>query len=115
MSLKGRKRWEVWEATAKPDGQTIAQLGGFIEGDGSIIKNGTTVCVDVQQKDPFMLHRLRTFFGGSLGQIHRQGVTRGTYWRWRVSGPRARGVIMTIYKFLSPRNRERARRALNVY
>ena len=114
MCSKG-KYWNVKEAVLSPTPQDIAYLAGFLEGDGYFSRNRTTHIVNAQQKDPWILQKLQQLFGGSLGQIHRQGVNKATYYRWAVSGARARGVMMTVYKFMSPYRQNQIKEALYVY
>lgn len=49
----------------------------------------------VSNRSPECFARLRSLFGGSLGES-----TWGPY--WLLSGPRARGFLMTVYALLSP-------------
>lgn len=60
---------------------------------------------------------LRRLFGGSIG-LYSNGVARDSgrphndiYW-WTTSGPRARGVAMTLYYFMSDKRRKQIRKAL---
>jgi hypothetical protein len=74
----------------------------------------------VTQKDPWLLHRLQELFGGRVypQKTRPKSISGGPIkdygdqWAWWIGGARARGFLMTIYTFLSPRRREQARVAL---
>jgi len=100
------KRWAVQERTLKPTPTDLAWVAGFIEGDGYIGKNRTTLEVSATQKESWPLERLQAFFGGSLGQIHHQGISKQTYFRWRISGQRAKHCINAIFPLMSPKRME---------
>jgi len=81
----------------------IAWSAGFIEGDGHIGRNKTTSDIEVTQKNICVLLKLQFLWGGSLGKIHKQGFTRNrTYFKWRVSGPSARRMALSMRRYLSP-------------
>ena len=106
----------------------IAWAAGIFDGEGSCssIKNpdGTlkTQQVSVGQKDRWMCDRLRDLFGGYvsdhgirhwdhwIGKKNHRGTHAG--YSWHIHGPRARGFLMTIYKFLSPRRQDQIKRAM---
>lgn len=107
----------------------IQWAAGIYDGEGSCQllknKNGTvkTQHVSVGQKERWMCDRMRDLFGGYVsdegvyacdhlvGKVNYKGRHRG--YSWHIHGPRARGFIMTIYKFLSPRRQKRIREVLN--
>jgi hypothetical protein len=89
--------------------ELIAWAAGFIEGDGHIGRNSTSQEVDVTQKQRWPLDRLGELFGGSIYQIHNQGVLKRSYWRWRVTGENARALMHLIYPYLSPEKQSHAR------
>lgn len=64
----------------------------------------------IGQKERWPLERLRTLFGGSISTV-KNGANSGMG-TWHIHGARARGFLMTIYKFLSARRREQVKRAL---
>lgn len=105
------------ESAEHPTILDIAWAAGIFEGEGSTtLERGSTRC-QVAQKDPWLLVRLKALFGGTIID-HLNTVTpsgRATYRSdWKLSGTRARGFLMTIYSFLSPRRQEQARRALDI-
>ena len=109
-------------ATKHPTSFDIVWAAGIYEGEGTISRKpvnrrGGTEVVSVSQKDPWILYRLREFFGGSVGiRLHGGG---GKYRKhpmahWNICGARARGFAMTIYKLLSPWRKAQICRALGV-
>jgi hypothetical protein len=81
----------------------IAWAAGIYEGEGNARKHRRIGSqVRISQKDPWILIRLKKMFGGSILKtnigIHVLGL----------HGARARGFLMTIYKFLSPRRKMQA-------
>lgn len=94
---------------------------GFLEGEGSfsgsVCKGRFYVGVTASQTataEP--LERLQGLFGG---RIHIEHVSRTNsiiksrdQHRWGIHGARARGVMMTIYKFMSSRRKAQIRRCL---
>ena len=100
------KKWNVAEATKVPSELDLAFAAGFMEGDGYFGKNKTTVSAEFNQKDEWIVRRFEEWFGGAVGQIHKQGISNGTYWRWRISGDRARNFMRVAYPLLSPKRQE---------
>ena len=68
-----------------------------------------TVLVQVTQKDSWLCPRLQELFGG---RVREYTYRDRHYYVWLASGPTARGFLMTIYKFLSPRRKARIKEAL---
>lgn len=95
----------------------IAWAAGVFEGEGSCQPSAKgkrhRILASVTQKDRWMLERLQAMFGGTFGtarsRLHGKDYVTP---RWYVTGPRARGFLMTIYVFLSPRRRAQVRAAL---
>lgn len=81
---------------------------GFYEGDGCAYGARGYAQVQVTQKDPWVLERLKALFGGSISS---SGAS-SAYWQWCLFGARARGFLMSIYELLSPRRQEQIRKAL---
>ncbi len=102
--------------TVHPTLSDIIFLAGFYEGEGycgfTLNTNGLSggIRIGIEQKDPYFLYRMRNLFGGSIGK-HKNRDSQ--MYIWRVFGARARGLLMTIYKFLSPRRQGQIRKALN--
>lgn len=118
----GRGRWtdSRLSALARPSLLDIAWAAGVYEGEGScVIRRKSDVnrsaCISVVQKDRWLCDRLRMLFGGSVGKDIRATAGRlekMVFYCWRLTGMRARGFMMTIYKFLSPRRQLRIKEAL---
>jgi len=90
----------------------IAWAAGIFEGEGTCprrSKTNRTTTASVTQKDLWLLHRLQELFGGTVRQYSQK---EGLYGRWFASGERARGFLMTVYAFLSPRRKAQVRAAL---
>lgn len=109
------------EATKSPTAFDIVWAAGLYEGEGTCTRSGSnkkfprgfTTQASISQKDKWVLERCRELFGGSISTRGSSGIKQGEISTWRVSGPRARGFLMTIYKFLSPRRKEQVRLALD--
>ena len=105
------------EATEHPTMRDIAWAAGVFEGEGSIsFERGSQRC-QVAQKEPWLLERLKALFGGTIVE-HINTVTpsgRPSYRSdWKISGARARGFLMTMYPFLSPRRQARIREVFQI-
>ena len=85
--------------------ETRAWVAGIYEGEGSIGSRGR---VSVTQKDPWILYRLQSLYGGRVTQYD------PPYHRWNVSGETARMFMLSIWDWLSPRRREQALPALQI-
>lgn len=114
-------------ATESPTLKDVYWTAGFFDGEGSSafavdkrarVRRGHTLA-SISQKDPELLHQVQRLFGGSVGprkirSVIRGKCYRGTYYTWQISGPRARGFLMTIYSLLSTRRQGQVRKALQV-
>lgn len=93
--------------------QQIAWAAGIFEGEGSCgwtSRHKNCQEVMVLQKDPWILYELARVFGfGKVSARKNYGPIGNGDYRWRISGPNARGFLMTIYTFLSPRRREQVK------
>lgn len=102
-------------ATERPTAHDIAWAAGLWEGEGSVHLTRTGEVVSLSQADTWVLERFRALFGGRISlekDPKGQKFTRRPVWRWRVCGPRARGFVQTILKFLSPRRKAQVARCL---
>ena len=84
----------------------IAWAAGIYEGEGTTCFNNKTEQVVVSQKDPWILKKLREFFGGSVNP------KTGGGFNWLISGSLARGFLMTIFTFQSPWRKEQIKKCL---
>lgn len=105
-------------ATEHPTVRDIAWAAGLFEGEGHCRRTGYTAIATIAQNDQWVLWRMRALFGGSVFQRHenyekRDGTKTNTS-SWNATGTRARGFLMTIYVFLSPRRQAQVRVALGV-
>ena len=107
-----------FEATEHPTTLDIAWAAGIFEGEGcASTNNKNSNFAVVVQKDRWLIDRLRALFGGSIRVVTRKpnaSFKGGTYFEWNASGARARGFLMTVYKFLSPRRKEQVKFALGL-
>jgi len=106
----GRTKLATPIATQLPSMVDLAWAAGFLEGEGSFYsqRRGSHVAATQKEKEP--LERLQALFGGN---IRIENKKRGfSNYRWTTSGPRARGIAMTIYGFMSNRRKEQIKTAL---
>ena len=99
---------------------TIAWAAGVYEGEGSIgisgaktkkqrlyrRSKGIGVFVILPQKPLWVLQELKKNFGGSIGEKRKKDGCRC----WFLFGPSAKGFLMTIYSWLSPRRKRQIKR-----
>jgi len=78
----------------------IAWAAGVYEGEG----NFTGDVARVVQKDKWLPDELQRVFGGKVKPYIRKKDGK-RYWHWTLSGQNARGFILTIFTFLSPRRK----------
>lgn len=119
---KGRKGgWRLGyvnpatRATEHPTLLDIAWAAGIYEGEGCTSPRPYGFTVVVAQKEPWLCERLKALFGGNITYRvqHSSALSAGQpIHYWNIHGSRARGFVMTIYKFLSPRRQERIKEAL---
>lgn len=104
-------RRNVKEPEVSPTLLEIAWAAGFIEGEGSIHCAEPSGRVYATQKDPESLYRLQRLFGGSVVKRTRSATVfgDGVIYDWTLFGPRAFGLMQTIYPFMSQRRRARIR------
>lgn len=90
--------------TAEPTREDLLFFAGFYEGEGCACPGkgkGKGGCiVQVPQRDPEMLYKGRSFWGGSVRKINGREC-----WAWVMSGDRARLFLQAIYPFLSARRK----------
>lgn len=106
------KRWNVKEATTLPTHTELAFAAGFMEGDGYFGKNKTTVSAEFHQKESWIIDKFQAWFGGAVGQVHKQGILKRSYWRWRISGDRARNFMRATFEYYSPKRQGQIKHCL---
>ena len=98
------------EATESPTLMQIAWAAGLYEGEGCCTRMGKgSQQVILGQKDPWVCDRMKTLFGGS---IHERTMNGEPFYDWHIHGARARGFLMTMFSFLSPRRQEQVQACL---
>ena len=108
-----------WGQYMKPslvakDSPTILDIvwaSAIHEGEGHCNFQEGTHRVTVTQHDPWVLKKLKRLFGGSISRVY-TNPAGSKYRKWVIYGPRARGFLMTIYKWLSPRRKKQVRECL---
>ena len=107
-----------WEAKTTPKASKSSSIAdihwaaGFLEGEGSFIKNPNNQTISVAQVQLEPLTRLQAFFGGNIG-FHKPRQPRAqSQHYWRVCGSRVRGLMMTLYILMSPRRQTQIKKAL---
>jgi|SRR2546427_4668587 len=98
--------------TEHPTTQDICWAAGIYEGEGTCCHRASTGAdnCSVTQKDAWLPNKLRDLFGGKVYYI--QPKSGDNHYRWMVWGARARGFLLTTYKFLSPRRQAQIRQLL---
>lgn len=119
--VTGKGRPNVMKATRSPTDRDLAWAAGFLEGEGCFSKNvgrsvsavgNARVHAGQVQREP--LERLLEIFGGSLSKPRWDGkLNHQPVYVWSVTGMRARGVMMTLYLFMSPLKKDQIITALH--
>lgn len=112
---RATKRSRVPRATSAPSIADIAWAAGFLEGEGNFRAQrgpGSLEQVRASQVNEEPLLRLVALFGGSLIQGSRKNPKHSPFRSWETCAARARGVMMTVYPFLSERKKAQVRVAL---
>ena len=97
---------------------TVPRLGwvaGFLDGDGSFRFHRTAPRVEATQVDhdgSECLGRLRSLFGGFVRQRKNRGPGNQPQSGWELSGHTAAGLMMTVYRLMSPDRQQRIRDSL---
>ena len=104
----------------------IAWAAGFLEGEGTftgyIVKNGNHLRTNIQaaqvQLEPLLV--LQKLFGGHIWYDKKinQIMDHPNYspaYRWTLGGPKGRGLMMTIFYFMSPKRKQQIKGALQVW
>ena len=93
------------DSTASPSVHDLLWVAGIFEGEGSF----GPAQIEITQKDPWILDRCKSLFGGTVAAYKVAGYRQHVINRWTAHGSKARGFVMTIYQILSPRRQQRAR------
>jgi hypothetical protein len=95
----------------------IAWAAGIYEGEGSCSSVNRCLNIEVNQKDPWILYKLRDLFGGTVKQYnqHANAIKPGNNsFKWYITGSLARGFAYTVFTYLSPRRRAQIREKMGV-
>jgi hypothetical protein len=107
-----------------PGTDIIFWAAGYMEGEASFTKprdirsggksRSTTHMTAVCSVDIEPLEALRAYFGGNI-RLQRQSSDAygGFIHKWYCTGPRARGVMLTMYPLLSRRRKAQITKAIN--
>jgi hypothetical protein len=100
-------------ATRRPTLRDLEWAAGFLEGEGSIDRNGNpphgVECIKGTQIQRAPLERLSGCFGGRIYARLTPGKRR--IYVWQATGARARGIMLTLFVLMSPRRKAQIRRA----
>ena len=93
---------------SSPELKDIYYLAGFIEGEGSMrSRPGSpvpSIIVNASQVHRCPLDKIRSTFGGKVyGPYKGRKKTENDYYLWSAHGPRAVGILQTLYPLLSQR------------
>lgn len=100
----GRRLKPGLEAIESPTLLQLAWAAGIFEGEGSCVPVNKSSCqVNVSQKDRWVCDRMKALFGGSITERKMNGQP---FYDWHIHSARARGFLMTMFTFLSPRRQE---------
>lgn len=120
---KGR-RCQTPTATVSPDRASLTWAAGFLEGEGSFTRSGgkpgkfglgpSCERITCRQIQRWPLDKLQALFGGSITLVRPKTnpISVKPIWNWNISGARARGVIYTLFTFMSPARKQQIRNAL---
>jgi hypothetical protein len=91
----------------------IGWTAGFLEGEGSFLFNKGSINVVASQVQKEPLERLVKLYGGALYDYEIRNKRANPAWRWCLSGPAAVGLMMTLYKRMSPKRQAQIESALH--
>mgnify|MGYP001579347377 CR=1 FL=1 len=106
------------QARVSPTTAALAWAAGFIEGEGTFtplrVKERLYQRLTAYQNNLEPLEKLQALFGGSIwGFTTKRTQARELGHTWHVNGARARGVMLTLWTFLSAKRRGQLRSALS--
>ena len=113
----GEQKSHVTKASVCPTMRDLSWAAGFLDGEGYFGKprgKRRTERIAAGQKDDWLLKRLQRILGGSIYPMKQRTGSYTSYQLplWVVTGPRARGIMMTLYTLMSPRRQTAIRKAL---
>lgn len=96
----------------------LAWAAGFLEAEGCFSgANGQPLQIQVPQVQRWPLEKLVSILGGQLSYSVQSPKRRRqqSIWRWYVAGPRAAGIMMMLWVFLSPKRKREIVGALDIW
>lgn len=103
-------------ARRSPSMRDLYWAAGFLEGEGNFQRHRRSGVVGGTNTDMEPIGRLRLMFGGSVlvrePQTNGSVVGRLPIYHWHASGPRAAGIMLTLYCLLSQKRQAEIRHAL---
>ena len=90
----------------------IGWVAGFLEGEGSFQSARNTPCVSASQLNPEPILKLHRILGGGMNQFHHKLTKGNTFFRWNAYGPRAMGIMLTVYPLLSVKRQEQVQKVI---
>lgn len=104
---------EHLRAKISPTNLDLAWAAGFLEGEGSFLCGNGSENVTAVQVNPEPLGRLKQVFGGSVSLKEDSRKNTQDHLVWMTSGARARGIMLTLFTFMSERRQGQIIAALN--
>jgi len=98
----------VQKATNLSNTSALWWAAGFLEGEASFAK---TIAVYQVNREP--LDRLQQIFGGSIRPRPSRDNSQ-PHFIWITSGARARGIMMTLYPFLTEKRQQSIKQVLDI-
>lgn len=108
----GREDKKTIRSSVNPTVSDLHWAAGFLEGEGSFRPNGGSTDVQASQVNIEPLMKLQRLFGGSIKKRQGQKINYSDFYLWFTSGPRSRGVMMTLYILMSKRRQAQIDKAL---
>ena len=89
---------------------------GFLEGEGSFGAHKGSPYISCPQVITEPLYLLKQMFGGSVtGPVISNLPNRQPRYVWRCAGPRAVGLMMTLYTLMSEKRQAQIREGLRIW
>lgn len=97
--------------------EDIYWTAGFLEGEGSFLKNGGTIAVSCSQVEKEPVEKLYLLFGGHLNFIERKNKNPkwNNYYQWAIYGEVAEDLMKLIFLIMSPKRQGQIKKALDWY
>jgi len=93
------------KAIVSPTTKDLHWAAGFLEGEGCFYSKGNSSVIKASQNEIEPLTKLQHLFGGSIKKLTAPKCKQGFIWIWSTYGPRATGIMMTLYSILSYRRK----------